>query len=341
MKKLSTILGICLLLEAVSIADDKPKVIVTDAHSWERAPNLGEAFDELARFNWVKTWGCPRSEEILSTFREQCRRVLGVGDLQDADYVLVFDNHDSNEVTGFAATTRDLVMSKSGSSLSESVQQACDGIAEHWAANGNTMRAGLGAKGTSRESANANPTATGSLTGVVVDENGHPMSGAVAYVERVGARFGMQPQYTGSDGRFSESNLEWGTYFVDAEKPAAGYTTDHYHSSVLELSPENPNATVIVGLGIKAGVLLLSATDAVSGQPVEHASVQVSSQCPPETRATSAGRVLLPPDREYTLVVSAPGYESWHYTTDTGHIRLESEQELRLEAPLKRQGETK
>ena len=75
----------------------------------------------------------------------------------------------------------------------------------------------------------------------------------------------------------------------------------------------------------------------VSGQPVEQAFVQVSADCPPETRQEAAGKSFpIPSDREYKLEVRAPGFESWHYTTDTGYVRLEPEQELRLEVQLKR-----
>ena len=331
------VIGSCLLLAVVAIANDKPKVVVSDAHSWERAPDLGQAFDEVARFNWIKTWGCRRAYEIHSTLREQCRQVLEVGNLEGADYVLVFDNHTSNEVAGFAATTRNLVVRESALSLTESIQKACDGIAEHWALNDDQMRAGIAADETRQKGGKVRPTPIGSVTGVVVDENGRPMSDAIAYLERLGAKSETRPLHTGSDGRFFGSNLEWGTYFVFAEKRSSGYTTDHYKSSVLELSSKNPHAAVTVGLGARAGIILLSAIDAVSGQPVEQAFVQVSADCPPETRQEAAGKsFLIPSDREYKLEVRAPGFESWHYTTDTGYVRLEPEQELRLEVQLKR-----
>jgi hypothetical protein len=125
--------------------------------------------------------------------------------------------------------------------------------------------------------------------------------------------------------------------FYFAERQTAGYTADHYNSSILQLGSENPHAAVTEALGAKAGILLLSAIDAVSGQPVEQAFVQVSSECPPETIKTAAGKkFLIPSGREYKLEVRAPGYESWHYTTDTGYLRLEPEQEMKRKIPLKR-----
>jgi hypothetical protein len=331
------VIGSYLLFAYVAIADDKPKVIVTDAHSWESAPDLGGGFDEVARFNWVKTQGRPRAYEIHSTLREQCREVLEVGSLEMADYVLVFDNHNSNEVAGYAATTRNMIGRESGSSLTESIRKACDGISGHWALNRDLMHTGISAEKTTQKGGEISAILTGSVTGVVVDENGRPMSDATAYLESPLPKSATRPLHTGSDGRFFESNLAYGTYFLFAERQTAGYTADHYNSSILQLGSENPHAAVTVALGAKAGILLLSAIDAVSGQPVEQAFVQVSSECPPETIKTAAGKkFLIPSGREYKLEVRAPGYESWHYTTDTGYLRLEPEQEMKRKIPLKR-----
>jgi hypothetical protein len=93
---------------------------------------------------------------------------------------------------------------------------------------------------------------------------------------------------------------------------------------------------VTVGVGEK--VLLLSTFDSESGQPVEHPGVGWSSDCPPQTTGTHVwGRVLILPNIDYTLVVSAPGYKKWHYTTGTGRIRLEPGQEMKLDVPLQRE----
>lgn len=334
MKRSSTIIGTCFLLVAIAVAQDKPKVEATDVQTWERALDLGEAFDEVAQFNWTNTWGCPRAKEMLSTFNDQCRQVQWVGGPHLADYVLVFDKQNENEVAVFTAETRDLVVRKSAPSLNESIQQACDAIAVDWASNRDTNRASTTVKDSGPKAENAK--AIGSVTGVVVDENGHPMSGAIAYLRRMGVRSAEPAPHTGSNGRFSASDLEWGTYYVVAENQAAGYTDEPNNWSVFQLSPEHPQATLTVQSGKKAGILLLTAVDATSGQPVKDARVQTSCECPSQTRNTATGKILLPPDREMTLRVSAPGYEEWRYTTGTGRFRLEPEQQLTLEVPLKR-----
>jgi hypothetical protein len=116
------------------------------------------------------------------------------------------------------ATTRNMIGRESGSSLTESIRKACDGISGHWALNRDLMHTGISAEKTTQKGGEISAILTGSVTGVVVDENGRPMSDATAYLESPLPKSATRPLHTGSDGRFFESNLAYGTYFLFCRK---------------------------------------------------------------------------------------------------------------------------
>jgi hypothetical protein len=125
----------------------------------------------------------------------------------------------TTKVEALTAAEHELIVKKSAPMLSESMRQACSAIADHWASNGNSIRAGVAAKLARRRTANDEAAATGSVTGVVVDEKNRPVNGALVYIDRVAIGSVVRPQRTDSYGRFSESGLEWGIYLVFAESP--------------------------------------------------------------------------------------------------------------------------
>lgn len=120
--------------------DNKPRVFITDSHSWEVGSGGGGAGD---------IWGSggsggarPQTAEIVKTFGQRCPAVVTNNIKERSDYIVVLDHeggkvwweHDS-KVAVFERITGDTVVSKSTLSLGGSVQTACEAITRHWSDN--------------------------------------------------------------------------------------------------------------------------------------------------------------------------------------------------------------
>ena len=193
----------------------------------------------------------------------------------------------------------------------------------------------------------------GRIRGVVVDEEGkpiqhaevwphvrHPTIGALRFVE------------TDANGRFEIDRLEFDTFNVfakkeDEEYPDMGFA--FYYEGlphIVRLSPDEPVANANLKIGPKAGVLTGSVTDKVTGKAIDPAFMLRRAKNPANFLSTSGAsqyRLLLPPETEVTLEVSADGYETWLYTDPSDSlkpmpIRLASGAEMRLDIQLQPTG---
>lgn len=117
---------------------DRPRVFITDSQSWEVRSAAGGA---NGAFGSASSGGArPQTAEIIKTFGERCPNVT-VNNIQSkANYVVVLDHEGGkgflahrNKVAVFDARSGDSVISKSTLSLGGSVEEACKGIAAHWA----------------------------------------------------------------------------------------------------------------------------------------------------------------------------------------------------------------
>jgi hypothetical protein len=117
---------------------ERPRVFITDSQSWETHGGAGGA---NGAFGASSSGGArPQTAEIIKTFGEKCPAVT-VNNIQSrANYVVVLDHEGGksvlahrNKVAVFDAVTGDSVISKSTLSLGGSVEEACRGIAKHWA----------------------------------------------------------------------------------------------------------------------------------------------------------------------------------------------------------------
>ena len=123
---------------AVLAPADRPRVFITDSQSWEvRSAAAGAN----GAFGASSSGGArPQTAEIIKTFGERCPNVT-VNNIQSkANYVVVLDHEGGkgflahrNKVAVFDARSGDSVISKSTLSLGGSVEEACKGIAAHWA----------------------------------------------------------------------------------------------------------------------------------------------------------------------------------------------------------------
>jgi hypothetical protein len=131
---------------AVTSPAEKPRVFITDSQSWEIR---GEAGGGGGAFASEHHGGArPQTAEIIKTFGQRCSEVV-VNDRQEvADYIVVLDHEGGkgalrhkNKVAVFEHASGDVVISHSTLSLGGSVEDACNGIVQHWASHGSELLA--------------------------------------------------------------------------------------------------------------------------------------------------------------------------------------------------------
>jgi protocatechuate 3,4-dioxygenase beta subunit len=120
-------------------------------------------------------------------------------------------------------------------------------------------------------------SATGTITGNVVSEDGRPLADVVVYLNKTYSRVPGPPLTvtTDSEGRFRMSNLEAGLYMVNAT--LAGYAPSETPADVTDISEfkyykigDNVNLTLV-----KGGVITGTVRDA-NGDPVVAVSVRAT-----------------------------------------------------------------
>ena len=140
------ILAVFLLCSVLVLAEEKPRVFITDSQSWEISGHAGGSGGAFG----AETHGGarPQTAEIIKTFGERCPQVT-VNNIQSkADYIVLVDHEGGkgllrhkNKVAVFTRVTGDSIVSHSTLSLGGSVQEACAAINKHWAGNGAALRA--------------------------------------------------------------------------------------------------------------------------------------------------------------------------------------------------------
>jgi len=90
----------------------------------------------------------PQTAEIIKTFGQRCSNVIVNNKQTLADYIVVLDHEGGkgylrhrNKVAVFERVSGDVVVSHSTLSLGGSVEEACQGIVQHWAAHGKDILA--------------------------------------------------------------------------------------------------------------------------------------------------------------------------------------------------------
>jgi hypothetical protein len=106
--------------------------------------------------------------------------------------------------------------------------------------------------------------------------------------------------------------------FYSAADPASKQTE-------VTLLGKQPSEAVIVHLGKRAGVLVGTVADAVTGKPL-NANVAFRWVSDPTISLSGSGlanahfRILVPSDTPVTMVVSLKGYEDWTYSMGRGAL---------------------
>lgn len=194
----------------------------------------------------------------------------------------------------------------------------------------------------------------GTITARVTDQSGNPLVNArVAMVpaDRMGIMGVLRECLTDHEGVCS-LELGFGKYHVTAQKTAEGYPdlTMRFYGhgqwpATAEITSEMPATSVTVRLGPKAASLVLHAVDDASGDIIKHLTITLHPAADPKefisTSVTDSGpTVLIPPDLDVLVTVSADGYEPWHLKEHSelssgGVVHLHSQDRQEIEVRLK------
>jgi hypothetical protein len=208
--------------------------------------------------------------------------------------------------------------------------------------------------------AQAQTATTGSVEGVVLDQQGKPIPDANVWA--LPERDMRTPISTTSDasGKFILHDIPIGNVYILAFKESEGYPYEFYafyktkndrSSAKVEAKPGAVTSGVTIQLGPKAAYLKVDATDE------NGASVKVAYQLdrddmpgpysttvPTDPRLVGVGfidGVMLVPPMPFRLTVLADGYQPWHYgganwKGKAGLVNLQSGQTLDLAVRLRR-----
>jgi hypothetical protein len=183
----------------------------------------------------------------------------------------------------------------------------------------------------------AQSAGSGSICGTVLDENGQPANGISIMAVYLGAHSGPYPaSRSDSTGHYCLFNVPYGDNVPAADDPTHGYansqaslyaaTTDNkVPVNVAHLSAEHPQATIDFRLPYKAALLMIHLTDAITGRPQLALFYELSAQADPQGRymkgsQSAKNQLLVPPNENVLLKVSAPGYREWPYDGSPGYV---------------------
>jgi Carboxypeptidase regulatory-like domain len=192
---------------------------------------------------------------------------------------------------------------------------------------------------------------TGTISGVVVDENGQPLPKALVRIAETKPFYGSRVldfYETDKDGRFLIEHVPWGTYAVMAKKEDSGYADmgfafeSNLAVPIVMLAPAFPKLDITVPLGPKAGKLdLVSLTDAETGKDLlESGAITLRRVQNPKFFMTTSTKTLrpffVPANTDVSIEIAARGYKAWPGPdqAEQGRIRLKPEEILKLEIKL-------
>ena len=175
----------------------------------------------------------------------------------------------------------------------------------------------------------------GIIQGTVVDINGQPVEGVLVIARQQNPQInGVGRQaWTDSAGRFSIPYLAPNQYRLETRKDKDGYANSafpiqtHIEVPIAEITALSPTATVQIHLGPKAAYITGSVTDASTGQIIASVRLRIwkwTDGADRDAEWLMSGQngneygVLIPPNKEVGLAISAPGYETWTYCGDSG-----------------------
>lgn len=177
----------------------------------------------------------------------------------------------------------------------------------------------------------------GVIQGTVTYEDGKPVRGATAYAHPLGRPILAIIPHADSDetGHYAlRIPYSWfGKFAVAAKKEDEGYPdmTNQFYSDgkfqTVALSASHPDATVIIRLGPKAGILVGTVADSVTNAAlnpcVEFRRAKSSNFLEGTGLVNAKYRVLVPSNADILMKVWYSGHKPWYYpgTTQTVQSR--------------------
>jgi hypothetical protein len=169
---------------------------------------------------------------------------------------------------------------------------------------------------------------TGFINGTVRYEDGRPTKGATVYAVPLGRPMAAIIPNADTDEsgnyRIDIPSSWFGEFAVAAKKEDEGYpdmSMQFYSGGKFEtvtLTPSNRASTLSIRLGPKAGVLLGTVADAVTGAPLVPCYEFTRASEPDNSRGgmgliKSNYRVLIPADTNILMKIWLDGYKPWYY----------------------------
>ena len=204
--------------------------------------------------------------------------------------------------------------------------------------------------------ASAAVAGTGKISGTVVDDNGMPVKHMTveAIPLDMATSGGTDQALTDENGHFVITVVvgrlgdgrpyghRWAVYPHQERDYYARlsrfYATTNSRGEIANLTPEAPEATVLLKLGPKAGALTGKVTDAVTGAPVNLHYELAWAREPANRMGGGTGdhyRILLPSNTDIKVTVWSQGYKRWTYP---GVINLGPGQDMKLDIQLEPAG---
>ncbi|MGA8504696.1 MAG: carboxypeptidase-like regulatory domain-containing protein [Candidatus Sulfotelmatobacter sp.] len=167
----------------------------------------------------------------------------------------------------------------------------------------------------------------GRISGIVLNEDGQPMSHAVVCVEQAGSHKSECNVWTDPSGQFEIQHLSMGATQVFVTKDEDGYSalSQTRSQQTVTLTTQEPTASITIKLAPRAATLIGTVRDSVTGKPVGR--LRVMWVATDESGTGSAGtykgefHVNLPTTSDLIIFVSAPGYKTWFYTDPAEGMR--------------------
>lgn len=188
---------------------------------------------------------------------------------------------------------------------------------------------------------------TGQIKGIVIDQSGDPVSGATVYVVPQNISFdGVSPRSVKSDkkGEFDfRGGLDLGSYKLYSRKERAGYPdrSDAFYADSLvdspkvDLTEENPFASVTVTMGEKAGVLQGRIMDSDTGAGTTAKLVFIDEYGNNHSvLAEGKYRVLLPTGKDISVMLMPMSPE--YRTQMLPEVHLNAGEEKHLDIPIRK-----
>lgn len=198
----------------------------------------------------------------------------------------------------------------------------------------------------------------GVIDGTVVYEDGKPAKGATVYAVPLGRPLLAIIPHDDTDeaGHFAiHIHRSWfGRFAVAAKKEDEDYpdTSEQFYSDgkfdTVTLTSRHPAANVTIRLGPKAGILVGTVADAVTGAPL-NPCVDFARASEPSNFLLATGlvnskyRVLVPSNTDVLMKIWLEGYKPWYYPgtinrSESQPVHLSPGEERTLDIRLQRGG---